>query len=426
MGKTPDSDGYSSVQFLEIDIEGAQIVFRQLRGMLRTIREDGSGLTKPAYDFGSAHFMEYDSTALIPGGESLALDFISQCVITGIQLSSKHKKAMVPVEEVVTGILRQETSLPIEPGRIMYVSGSTRTALDHVFHTVATQKRHAKTIAIPIPNWHFHSICGEMSFQFFDGRSEERLVENFEHEAKAGKLCALVLAYPTVPLMQTLSEPAAREIDETALAYGIDIIVDDVLRGLHHVGQRDSIGRFFTRPYVVEGFSKRYGDGPLAKISYVLAPDAKAVKKLVAKIPIDKPVYDGLRFCSGTLLDRAYRHATEPALAELQSRNEAFDTGFSLFAPPDARVVRPSPYALTSLVQLPERCRYRGNEFEKTLEGDIELWSMDAFVPEKGVPDVDSLRQMKAVRITVGQMNRKRVYEGARVLGMKVSMATPV
>jgi len=73
-------------------------------------------------------------------------------------------------------------------------------------------------------------------------------------------------------ISKRITESAARELDSIALEYGVDIIVDDVLRGTQAFGERDTIARWFTRPFVVEGFSKRLGEEHAGDLSYALSP----------------------------------------------------------------------------------------------------------------------------------------------------------
>ncbi|MDO8642853.1 MAG: hypothetical protein Q7R76_04700 [Candidatus Woesearchaeota archaeon] len=318
--------------------------------------------------------------------------------------------------------MRTETTLAVETERIIPCASTTRDALDHVFHELCQPN---KQVAIPVPNWHFQLICNTLPFTFFEAPNEESLVENFEREAKKGTIYALILVNPAVPLMYTISEPAARLLDETACRYGVDIVIDDILRGLDEPGQRDSIARFFTRPYVVEGFSKRYGDEPLGDVSYILAPDAPSAKKMKMSVT-STPEYETGRYVRGSLLQLAYHNATASALAELKRRNEAFDNGLHLFAPPETTVVRASPCAITSLVRLPEHCRYTGTELEKELKGEMVVAGMGSFLPDGHRRQYDKIRDMKALRITVGPMDEQMVYQGARELGMRISMATPM
>jgi len=366
------------------------------------------------YDFGSAHYL-YDSSEHFPNDE---FNELKRKIVTkkrGEQLSKYDKSHLKSVEEVIRDLLSTETSLDLSEHQFYDIHGSTRSALDLTLSSLVGFMSHRK-IALPVPNWHFDQISEnahkKYKFNYFEALNEQQLVDGFKRAAEKDKVGILILAMPAVPLMYTLSQQAGKEMDAIALKHGIDIVVDDVLRGAQPMGERDSIARYFTNPYIVEGFSKRLGDHVFGNFSYVLAPSTGS------QIPNSCKDQDcGL--ITGLSLEMALKYAAEPAIKELQLRNQKFDEGLGNYAPQGTVVKRPSVTHLTSLVEVPTNFRITMGEFQrKCYRKDIDISIPQEYYPNgfQASPLLD-----RSFRITVGRINAEDIYLGANLLGREIS-----
>jgi aspartate/methionine/tyrosine aminotransferase len=210
----------------------------------------------------------------------------------------------------------------------------------------------------------------------------------------------LILVDPANPLIFRLSKDATKEVDRIALKEGIEIIVDDVLRGTLPIGERESAARLLSRPYVVEGFSKRFGEYPFGTISYVLVPEDDKIVRRIA----------GIYFpcLCGEYLQAAFKQEGK-AMMELRRRNEALDKGLKETFP-EIRPQRPGDAYLLALLHIPND--KGGCGCSRGISKHIEARYDGAFFPyyrkrwERGI-----------IRVMVGMMGESKVYRGARVLG---------
>ena len=358
----------------------------------------------PSFNFGSAHY-NYNIGRDLPLSFNIMLEEMYEYENEHGKKQTAKRFNLPLTSKVIAEILRQETTLDAAEECILPFHKSTRDALEEVVTGIAAPW---EKVALPLPNWHFWCMGGyektRFGFEYFDGMDEGQLVENFAKIAPKKKVRALMLVNPANPLMYNISESAAREIDRIALQHGVEIIIDDVLRGVQPVGQRDSIGRFFTKPYVVEGFSKRFGDNPLGFISYVLVPESD--KFLKPKVSQEEAC-----LC-GYLVEVAYKHSTAPAIEELRKRNIAFDEGVRSKCP-EVRIIRPSETHLITLLELPDRmdgCKFTGSAHN----AGVELAARNSFYPD-GYEKNGSMKNM--VRVSVGNMDESMIRQGAEYLG---------
>lgn len=316
-------------------------------------------------------------------------------------------------ESVFREMLQKETSLNLGNFKLIPSCGnSTRESIYNVLIHVSKPKsglrKQGKPIALSIPNWHFWGLGQRDPFVYYDAQNEDELIEGFNKLAVKKKISGILLVDPANPLLYELTPEAAREIDRIALKHGLDIIVDDVLRGTKPIGKRDTIARHFTQPYVIEGFSKRFGDD-IGSYSYVLAP-----KK--SKYSVEQPP-SNFNFLMGDIM-KAFGFIERPAIDELEARNRAFDSGL-IASDSGLRVIRPFPTSLISLIELPQDSKLNADEFTKKMY-DAEHVSTNplshnhVFYPgayqEK--PGLERL-----FRITVGRHNQETLKRAGYLIG---------
>lgn len=358
------------------------------------------------YNFGSAHY-NYNAFYDFPDETIEHVKSLARYEARGKKRIFKDKRKITPIETVIAEILRDETSLDVDENRIKATHGSTRGAVDYTLKAIVNGDRR---VAIPIPNWHFWEIGSaakdEYEFAYFDGANTDRLVENFRNLAEEGDIGALLLVNPANPLMYKLSEEVAKELDKIALEHGVEIVIDEVLRGVQPIGERDSIGRYFSRPYIIEGFSKRFGDEPTGHLAYVYVPKDNTYVLFT----------DEEKNCAcSEILKAAYKHSTVPAIDELRERNGAFDRGMN-DANPDVKIIRPSPTNLITLLELPSDGSSNSctcNFSAQAAYNGIMVAPSCTFYPSGYGPNGNR----KLLRISVGSMSGNEIYEGARILG---------
>ncbi|MBI2572380.1 hypothetical protein HYV86_00830 [Candidatus Woesearchaeota archaeon] len=356
------------------------------------------------YDLASAHY-NFSPFSLFPAYDRERLENIEW---------GEEYTDLPHVEDVIAQMITNETSLRIPAHRIQRVHGSTRKAVDEIFKHSSNSKR--RGIAIPLPNWHFWDC--EQSYQPYviGGTNEDELISSFRDAAKSEMVGGLILACPSVPLMMNLSAQGAAEIDNIALQYGIDIIIDDVLRGVQPIGQRDSIARYFTRPYVLEGFTKRFGDELFDDFSYVVAPEGE-------RLYLEGCVGEMCNSYAGYRLHLALQYATQPALDELEKRNKIFDRILSERAPnAPVKIVRPSPTHLTTLLEFEPEFPLTARQFSDSLKQyGVQTAPMQMFVPEAIARKyfLPSVLQKK-LRITVGNLDADDLSQAATILADEI------
>ena len=307
-------------------------------------------------------------------------------------------------------MIKDETSFKLEDRELYPFPGSTRYSLSRLLSTMAKNK--LGKIALPLPSWHFWGFAEEdpnLDFSFFNSRDAETLVEGFRKVSSRGKINCLVLTSPANPLLYEIKEEHAREIDRIALSRGIDIIIDEVLRGNRPIGQRDTIARWFSNPFIVEGFSKRFGDDPLGRFSYIVAPKGY-------KLDCSKPDLLPAKTV-GTLLGAALKYCSADVEKELTLRNQAFDETLEQFTHAKEALSLSRPYAtsLLTYIRLPKKSKKRGKDFANLAysRGAIALCPTCIFFPENynipsDIPD--------DFRISIGRMDTERIKTGAEIL----------
>lgn len=367
------------------------------------------------YDFGSAHFIW--NNQFVSDSDADMLEKLMDMAEKNRCLSPVSLKSITPLEDVIANMLRAETQLSFDNSQIMtFVDFCTRDAVDHLLSVLVHEPQ--KRIALPLPNWHFWREKNAIStFNFFTALNEDQLVSGFKKTAALGNIGALILVSPAVPLMYIPSKAACQEIDKIAQHYGIAVIIDDVLRGIQPVGERDSIGTHFSNPFIVEGFSKRFGDGVLSDISYVVKP--KNEERVKARNPSDR-VQIAQKAVIAFALEKTYSHYSPLVIEELERRNKAFDEGLCTYS--DAVVSRPSSSHLTSLVEIPAECHLDSDQFcDGAYRNDGVLAApMSQFYPKTFAPYSVPREITKRFRITTGRMSEPYVRAGAEILGYEL------
>jgi aspartate/methionine/tyrosine aminotransferase len=361
------------------------------------------------FDFGSAHFF-WDLPVCIPGHVARTLVEIKKTEPWKMDEGDYSDKPWMKLEDAVAYMLEKETTLNYGNFNRYVRNKRTRETISELFDHVT--RTTGKPVVMPLPNWRFWKMddcCNGHDFEFYDAVDERQLVEGFERVAKRKRVGGLILVNPTNPLLQDISEKACRAIDAIAVKYGVSIIVDEVMRGNRPLGDRDSIGRFFTAPYIVEGMSKRFGDRTvLEETSYVLAP------KGVKLDPVHEP-RNHFRYFAGTFLKAAMDYASEDALDELSARNRAFDLGISKTCPA-IKLFRPFNRCLVTLLTLPQEMKMSAYRFGEMLARNcsIDTTPFDSFYPDKRAKDSSILNKL---RITVGRSVIESIRDGSRILG---------
>lgn len=366
----------------------------------------------PSADFGSAHFLynliprldveRYNSLANYGNKRSrMGMGFV-------FGKPTPPFPGLQPLEPVLRKMVRSETSLQFEDSQFQGLFGlTTRDVMAHVLDRISREDR---PLAFPLPNWHFwdlnHRGLRLPEFVYFNARNPAELLEGAEDAIKRKGARALMLVNPSNPLLYELADGEAQTLASIASHYGVDVIVDDVLRGTRPLSARNSTGRFFETPYVVEGLSKRFGDEPFGKFSYVIFP------RRPLNIPQDIP--QNTLEAGGGILEMALHTCSEPALEELCARNTLFDKGFGT-ENHGVQVCRPYASSLTSLLAMPAGYPLSGNDFSRSVfeKGGIAINPMDAFYPTGYQVPTDMNRFL---RITVGRIDREDMESAGRYL----------
>lgn len=378
----------------------------------------GGRRKEPEFDFGSA-CMGYDIYQEMPGRVSRKLYRLRELE------KEKGSGAIInkvrPVRAEIAKLLRSETAIRFNEEQIIPYHNQTRVTLDYLFTKIAGDDK----IAMPLPSWHFWSMkecpCMRASYTMaeFDATDEDQLVEGFKRLAEHDtKVKGLILNSPSNPLMYVITPECAGQLDEIALKYGIEIVVDDVMRGSQPVGNRGSIAEDFSRPYVVEGFSKRFGffgkrvkettnlcDLQLAGLSYILVPEDDRCEL----------VFEEERSALyGEVLRAAMKYSDQNINNMLGVRNLKFSRIMAQVFP-EAEVIRPSDTSMISLLELPGDFDFDSSRVGDFLEDEIgiRVRDMTAFYPgHKPNRFGDNL-----FRISVGNIYGRELEEGAAKLG---------
>lgn len=366
------------------------------------------------FSMGSAHY-EYNFTKDLPrdvieyfafsdkaiNGRGAFADFLTD--VKNVYFGNSGERRL---KEIIQSMHKDETSLRPHHSDMRIFPYSTRVTLDYLFQGLGRKGK----IAFPVPNWHFWELPtireGRTGVTYFDAMNSDQLIEGFKKVAKEGKAKALTLVSPANPMMYKIDKECAKELDTIALKYDIDIIVDDVLRGVQPIGDRESIGVHFSKPYIVEGFSKRFGDEPLGDLSYIILPEDH--------IPIEK--FRMEYSFAAMLLHSALTYSSEAAVEGLETRNRLFDQGLYENTS-HARTERPSASNLTSLVHIdaPLEADYMQSALQ--FESNLIATAMHYFCPDKhDLPEIPN-----ALRIAVGKVPEDRAYEAGKIFAEKIN-----
>lgn len=381
---------------------------------------NGKQVIRHRFDFGSAHY-HYNIYRDFPPD---VLEQLEQARREYIAIGRAQASGAFPSHNPDAGLLERricqmlldETSLSPTEDRIAPLPTMvTRVAIDHLLSAILPQ---GSSVALSLPNWHFWEKLGgyqrgEYSFAFFDAINEEQFVSGFANVASRQDVRALIMASPTVPLMHTFSEAALNEVDRIALRENVAIIIDDVLRGVQPIGERDSIARYFTNPFVVEGFSKRFGDNPLGQLSYILLPPGSQDGSGAMH-----PVFWNDASFLRKVLDAAFQYSSTPAIEELRRRNKAFRRNLGPL-PEEVRLIQSSPTHITSLLDIPPGPGKETHGFCNLVKSRrIAVSCIEAFYPPGySVPRDIHGKVANEYRVTVGLMPRRKISRGAKALG---------
>jgi aspartate/methionine/tyrosine aminotransferase len=353
----------------------------------------------PLIDLGSAHYQCFDAHAHVPAGK------LSQLPETRA------------VEDVISQLVRRETSVELNDYSIRSCNGSARVALGVVFDHFLQSR---KPIALPVPNWHFWKLKNAAeqpySFTYLSATREDELVESFAQAARKTAISALLLSSPVTPIGYSITTPAARELAGIARQSGIAVIVDDIRRGSLPLDQRDSIARHFDRPFIVEGLGHRLGEHSCGALSYVLVPNGVAVDGLEALQVRENVAATAMR------LQLAIEYGSQPALDEIRMRNEALDDGLRETAPGDVTAHRTGPTQVTTLLTLPPSYPIDATEFAKRAwfaHGNMVIAPAATFYPPE-YPLAGAL--VRSFRVSVGKMAVPQIHAAARALGRALAL----
>ncbi|GEM_PF-5746661 len=364
------------------------------------------------YNMGSAHYT-YDILNDIPIAETEKLYKLTERFESPAYAFTKmlSQKKTNNIEEIVLDMHSRETTLKFNPKQLIVNGKSTRYAMRDVIKITTMDKN--KHVALPLPNWHFWELFDgeneEKKFAFFEASSPEQLLDGFRKVAKRGNIGSLVLVNPSNPLGYKIDQKLAEEIDVIAQKYGIDIIVDDVLRGVQPIGDRESIGIYFSRPYIVEGFSKRFGDEPIGEVSaYTILPKDVSGKKFRSEANIAK------KTVVAELMRMAFAYSEKPAIEELTARNRIFSDRL-LSHDGDIKVYRPSESHLLTVLELPNTYWSKSTDLDDQLmEKGVVISPIEMYKPD----DFQLSENYKnKFRITVGRISSCNIAEAADLIG---------
>ena len=290
----------------------------------------------------------------------------------------------------IAQMLRTETTLALDTFNIAPRFASTRQTIDDtILNIVGPQGK----VALPLPNWTFWFTDGpkkgDFSYEYISAENPDQLVSYFKNMAP--KVKAFLLTNPQNPWGYKIEREHCVAMDKIAQKHGVTIIIDEVLRGNQPLNDRESLGIHFAQPYVIEGFSHRFGLG-LQNFSYVLSPKGKKAGVTTSKQAPAK------------LLEMIYQTSTRPCLSEIKKRNAALREG--LFGA-DVSYLQSADTQITSLLELP-----RGFEVLDVLEqaraADIPLLSIHSFTP----PGIDPIaRYENMLRLSVGMVSASDAYD---------------
>jgi len=363
--------------------------------------------SRSAYELGSAHFY-LNVNQFFPEEFLDQLDLINRGVVP-----REFKDMAEPLPDVISKMIRSESSLEVDPKRIISYRGSTRDCLDYVIDSIIGGTD--RTLSFSLPNWHFWHLndyrSKDYDLDLFEALNEEQLVDEFKRRANKGNIGVLILSDPNTPLMYRLSPEALKEIDEIALKNGVEIVVDDVLRGIQPLGERESIAKHLTRPYVVEGFSKRFGENsPLAvDTSYVVVPEG--VEFIETNCEDDS---GSCHLVTGGIIKASLSYLSEPIMAEYLRRNEAFDSGFAYSFDISAKLIRPSSTHITSIIELPPNIE--GFDFCNIMyKQGVNIFPIQRFYPEYNRAEIpQNIRNL--IRVSVGQGDSSSLFKVGRMI----------
>ena len=350
----------------------------------------GSSQQKDNYEFGNGCF-HYSIEGDFPMEEKVML-----ASLRGL-LQGGYGKGILTATAAISENLKAETSLDPSEDRIMPFFHSARHTLDWIF------SQRGGNIAMPIPNWPgFWSLeglgRGDYSFEYFHAHNQDQLVENFEHATKKGDISGLLLVNPANPLGYIIDADHAGQLSETADKYGVQVIIDDLLRGNMPIGQRESIGVYFSNPIIVEGMSHRWGESPLGFISYMHMPDNIVVKR--------KDIGPSL---IGPYLLSAEKYSKEKIVQLLTERNRQLDLGL---AGNGVNITRPSMSSITSVVELPNGFPDATQFCIHAYHNGVLVAPMAGYYPDDRVPP----GAKPGFRVAIGTTDAEKVYKGASLL----------
>ena len=358
---------------------------------------------RTSYDFIPGH-LDYDIGRDIPREELERLIELKKYV-GSLDLDSAERPQFEPV---LTEMLANEAELVVsDKTRIIPFHLSARGAIDHVLRSIAQNKK----VALPTPNWFFWSKLdgaaeGRYGFEYFQALTPDQLVSNFKKLSKQKDLGALLLVSPSNPLGFSIDSGIAEELDKIAQKNGIEVVIDDLLRGNQPFGKRQTIARYFSRPFVVEGFSHRFGENPLGALSYVLLPEGD--------IYLDSDKSREQDCICPEVLKLAFKYSSRPIFEQLVVRNRAFDKGIRETFP-DIEIVRTHEGSITSIVTMPKALKGTASKlYETAALNNLGIAPIAKYFPEGSVIPRSVSRKF---RIAIGAMDEGRVYYGARFLG---------
>lgn len=356
---------------------------------------------RPHFDFTSGQ-LDFDVSDHIPLSENDRLKIIHDRIERGQDISG----LIASPQTAIKAMLEKETSLRPDESRIKLVHSSARRTISR---TLAQLVGYEGQVVLPLPNWTFwNNLKGveekQFSFSYISGLEPNELIDGFKAKAKKRQVKALLLVSPSNPLGYRIPREICLELDSIATNYGVEVVVDDLLRGNLPSGERESIASYFSKPYVIEGFSHRFGQMPLGELSYVLLPEGDSRIRLEEQ-----------NGCScGEALRLAHEYASDAIATTLRNRNQSFDTNLRKMLP-DIEISRPSESSITSIVRLPDSLHMSGMEFCKiAYSHGLVMAPMDLFFPPGHCVPASLQRK---VRIGVGDMEDELVATGARILG---------
>lgn len=378
-----------------------------------------SGLKNIPINMQSAH-LNYDITRFIPQEirDEIRKNKDKWLENPEIYINKNYPTAT----EIIFQTIKDETGLNPTKELIKYSNHRARISIERIIdkHYELT----GKPTIVRTPNWSFWkpNVVEDIGNKIttITAFEDDDFLNKLEDEVKTKPNRALLLTNQLNPLCEKESEETLIEISKIAEKYGLQVIIDDILRGTNFSDDRESIGIYFSTPIIIEGFSKRYGDLTIGNNSYVLFPRKEELEKYGTSFPPNEERYPG------KLLELARIYSDNQTPKTLADRNQLFDSIFNKYNH-QSTIHRVSESSIITRIQLPKNItkspEYITSEVRKQ---NVLISPMRIFFKEYNPQQMMSLvrgsvplnhEKENSLRISLGRTPKTHVSEAAKIIG---------